>query len=174
MEAESIRFKERRSGYKIRRRLIDPNFGRKIYGNTNNMVKDEYRLAGTRIRHPLIFHEAIDDIASGHAAVKELLYFDKAEPITADNHPKLYVYNTCKETINSFLHYMYKQKRGEDPSMHLEGKPAEEYKHFMDVVRYYAVQRFKWVNTREEIILPYEERRGVVARGKGTKSAKYS
>ncbi|RMF29027.1 MAG: hypothetical protein D6752_06660 [Candidatus Nitrosothermus koennekii] len=153
--AEEIKRKESEYDIKIIKRYIDPNFGRKIYGNTGKTVKDEYR------RHGLIFHDSIDDLAAGHAAVREYLHFDRSKPISFENHPKVYFFKTLKEPIYQMMHYMYKDDRNKTGTRE---QVQEQNKHFPDCVRYLLVQRPKYRKPDYDIIKNYEERLAITGK----------
>lgn len=83
--ARRIKKTEEARGYKMRKRLIDPNFGlRPAKPGANWSVKDELTKHGTS------FYPANDDIDLRHHLVRDLLHYNKAIPITAINRPKLY------------------------------------------------------------------------------------
>ena len=127
--------KERQYG-RATRRLIDPRFGAKRYGNTGRTCKQEFEIEARLQRCPMRF--ALGDtglVETGHMKVRSLLEYDKEKPIDTRNHPKLYVFDDLKNMVFSFRHYLYEEwglkKEGKAP----KGKPQEKYKHFMDIVR---------------------------------------
>lgn len=127
--------KERQYG-RATRRLIDPNFGLKRYGNSGRTVKEEYEIESRLQGYPMRFAPANDDIPAGHKKVREWLNYDEAKPIDERNHPKLYFFDDLQNTIHGMTHYMYEDwKAGKDTKSQKE-RPQEKYKHFPDAVRY--------------------------------------
>lgn len=106
--ARRILLEEAQAGYKMRRRLIDPNFGRTPNLVTGRSVIDELR----RPPYPLHFGEADDDKEAGILKVRELLHWDHTKAITPLNTPKLFFHPRCVKTIHSIRHYQFDEWRG--------------------------------------------------------------
>ena len=127
--------KERQYG-KATRRLIDPNFGLKRYGNSGRTVQQEYEIESRLQRYPMRFTPANDDIPAGHKKVRSLLYYDNKKPIDEKNHPKAYFFDDLQNTIYGITHYMYEEWRvGKDTRSQKE-KPQDKWKHAPDCCRY--------------------------------------
>lgn len=125
-----IKATERYFGWKIIRRLIDPNFGRKPLLSTGLSVIEE--LAKMKVT----FSEANDNTEAGRLKVKEYLHYDNSRPLDINNKPKLFfVRDKVPVTIRSMMNYQYDEWRSEG-----ERDPKETEKpkdtHGADTVRY--------------------------------------
>lgn len=136
--AKKIKEVETTRGYKMKKRLIDPNFGRKpARPGTNTTVINELA------RHGAYFFEADDNKELGHHLVRDLLHFDRNKPLTAVNKPKIYLNKeNCPRTIRSLRNYQYDEWHGSTKN-DKDPKEAEKQKdtHGADVVRYLAISR---------------------------------
>lgn len=101
--AKKIKDFEKARGYKMRKRLIDPNFGLKpSKPGCNTCVKDELA------RHGAGFYPANDDIELGHMVVRDYLHWNKRKPMTAVNKPKVFFNRErCPVTIRSMRNLQY-------------------------------------------------------------------
>lgn len=101
--AKRIKATEEARGYKMRKRLIDPNFGLKpAKPGANWSVKDELT------NHGAGFYPANDDIDLRHHIVRDLLHYDKSKELTATNCPKLFFSRErCPMTIRSMRNLQY-------------------------------------------------------------------
>src|SRR3990167_1910053 len=99
---------EQKAGYKMRRRLIDPNFGRTPNLVTGRSVIDELR----RPPYPLYFGESDDDKEAGILKVRDLLHWNAAKPISPLNTPRLFFHPRCEKTIHSIRNYQFEDWRG--------------------------------------------------------------
>jgi hypothetical protein len=129
---------EKKRGYNMKRRLIDPNFGRKPakVGTNLNVMKE---LA----RNGCGFFEANDNIELGHMMVRDYLHFDRAKPVSAINKPKLYFSRErVPQTIRSMRNLQYEEWQGKTAE---EKDPKEVEKdkenHGADCVRYLLIGR---------------------------------
>lgn len=136
--ASKIRMIEKERGYKMKRRLIDPNFGRRPSGvGHSRSVMDELS------RHGAHFYEADDNRELGHMMVRDLLHYDRKKPVTAINKPKLFFSpDRTPRTVHSMRNYQYDEwigkTRGEkDP----KEKSKDKDTHGADCVRYLCVSR---------------------------------
>lgn len=136
--AAKILSHEKSHGYKMRRRLIDPNFGRKpAAAGSNYSVIQELAKAGAR------FAEPCDDVELGHMVVREYLNYDRTKPVTAVNSPKLFFSRErVPVTIRSVRNLQYDEWQGKTK----EDKNAKEVEkekdnHGADVVRYLLIDR---------------------------------
>lgn len=120
--------------------IIDPNFGRKPNSVTGLMIYEEYEKEFREQKRPRAFvTDPVDDLATGHKAVKELL-----KP-TSDGDRLLLISKECPNVDWSFRHYAYddwkgKQAEGRDLSIRVK----EEGKDFVDLIRYSAVVPYNW------------------------------
>lgn len=104
---------EIRTGYRMRRRLIDPNFGRKPLITTGRNMIEELARAGCPG-----WAEADDPVDEGHLKVKDYLHYDFTQPISLTNKPKLYFHkDRAPITVRQMRSYQYAE---------WVGKTAEE------------------------------------------------
>jgi len=132
---------EKARGYNMKRRLIDPNFGRKPakVGTNLNVMKE---LA----RNGCGFYEANDNIELGHMMVRDYLHFDRKKPVSIINKPKLYFSrDRTPQTIRSMRNLQYEEWAGKTAE---EKDPKEVEKdkenHGADCVRYLLIGRPKY------------------------------
>ena len=133
----------------MRRRLIDPNFGRRpSKPGGNRTVMQELASNGAR------FYESNDNIELGHMTVRDWLHWDSTKPVTAVNKPKLFFSKTrVPGTIRSMRNYQYGEWQG--ATKH-ERDPKERFKdkdtHGADCIRYLVMSRpfFKNLNPMRE------------------------
>jgi len=113
-------------------RILDPN-----KGNTPSAVSG-LKLCDEFAKHAVYFTTNVnDDIALGHLAVSERLMYDKTKPLKSPNCPKLFVLDNCKELVKYFQFYVWDDWKGKSKdSRSLKEKPKENFKDFMDCVRY--------------------------------------
>ena len=131
--AARVRKLEKTEGYNIRKRIIDPNFGRKPLITTGrNMIEELHREGCSG------WMEADDAKDEGHLKVKEYLHFKRNLPISEINKPKLFFHKQrTTRTIHSIRNYQYEEWIGKiagerDP----KEKPKDKDTHGADVIRY--------------------------------------
>lgn len=138
--AQTIMSIEKKRGYNMKRRLIDPNFGRKPSRvGTNKTVIQELS------SHSCRFYEANDNIELGHMIVRDYLHFDHAKPVTAVNKPKLFFSKErCPKTIRSMRNLQYEDWTGKNAN---DKDPKEREKdkenHGADCIRYLCISKPK-------------------------------
>lgn len=125
--ARIIREKESRDTINLR--LIDPYYANKRYANSGKTVKQEFSDLG---------FDFIDGDTSGldlgHKRVREFLKYQKAYPVSATNHPRLHIFERCRNHWRSMLRYKRKLlKSGEVKDKIILD---ETYKHFCDNLRH--------------------------------------
>lgn len=143
--AKKILAVEKERGYRMRKRMIDPNFGRKPAAAGSN-----FSVIQEMSRHGVRFYEPCDDVELGHMVVRNYLRFKKDQPITAVNKPKLYFSrNGCPRTIRSMRNLQYEEWRGVTKE-HKNPKEVEKEKdnHGADTVRYLCIERPKFEGFR--------------------------
>ena len=133
-----ILLREAAAGYRMAKRLVDPNFGRKPsqVGGGRSVI-EELALKP----HPLYFGEANDDKEAGRMRVKALLHYDHAKPLSVTNSPKLYFHkDRCPVTIRSVRDHQYDEWKGASKD-DKDPKEVEKQKdtHGADCVRYLAI-----------------------------------
>lgn len=139
--AKTILKIEKENNYNIKRRIIDPNFGRKpAAAGSNRSVIQELAKSGVG------FGEAQDDIELGHMIVRDYLHYNVTKEITAVNKPKLFFSSlNCPRTIKSLRNLQYQEWLGKTKG---ERNPKEAEKdkdnHGADCVRYLCIGRPKY------------------------------
>ena len=128
-----IKIVEEKNGYRMRRRLIDPNFGRKPLITTGRNFIQEMAFCGLGG-----WQEANDSKDEGRLKVKEYLFFHNKLPISHTNKPKLFFHRfRTPLTIHSIANHQYEEWIGKLAS---ERDPKEKSKdqdtHGADDVRY--------------------------------------
>lgn len=146
---------EKARNYQMKRRLIDPNFGRKpsSVGTNVNVMRELGRFGCP-------FYEANDDVELGHMIVRDYLHYDLRKPISAINRPKLYFHKeNCPQTIKSMRNLQYEEWSGKvagdrDP----KEREKDKENHGADCVRYLCIGKPKGsltVHDRELTSAPY-------------------
>ena len=144
--AKKILAVEKQRGYRMRKRLIDPNFGRKpAAAGSNFSVIQEMK------RHGVSFYEPCDDVELGHMIVRDYLRYDREKQITAVNKPKIYFSrHGVPKTIRSIRNLQYEEWKG---TTREERDPKEVEKekdnHGADTVRYLCIERPRFEGIRQ-------------------------
>lgn len=131
-----IRDTEEGAGENIIRRLIDPNFGQKIYGNSKMTVRQEFQLAGEQLEYDLRFQLANDNIEAGHLRVKDYLRYNPNLPISLTNKPKFFMFTDMREPWHDMQRYVYDEWKSNAMEKTPQEKPKNLFKDVPDLVRY--------------------------------------
>jgi len=128
--AATIKATEKYFEWNVRKRLIDPNFGRKPLISTGLSVIEELR------KYRVHFTEANDSKEAGRLRVKDMLHYRKDKPVGLGNKPKLFfLRGMCPQTVRSVMNLQYDEWKGAD-----DRDPKEDTKqkdtHGADCVRY--------------------------------------
>ena len=128
-----VRSVEKQYGYRVRKRVIDPNFGRKPVITTGRTVIQELAYCGCPG-----WYEADDAVEEGHMKVRWYLHFQKKLPLGLTNKPKLFFHkDNVPITIKSVKHLQFEEWSGKTKS---EKDPKETEKelgtHGADTIRY--------------------------------------
>ena len=132
--ARRIRSVEQLRGYHMKKRIIDPNFGRKpsLVGSNLTVIQE-------LSHHGASFFEANDNIELGHMIVRDYLHYDRSQPISHTNKPRLFFSRErCPETIRSMRNIQYDDwvnKGDKDP----KEKEKDKQTHGAACVRYLLV-----------------------------------
>ena len=129
---------EKARGYNVRKRLIDPNFGRKP-----SRVGTNYTVINEMSRNGCPFYEAQDNIELGHMMVRDYLHWDRKKPLSATNKPKIYFHRQrAVKTIASMRNLQYEEWMGKTAG-EKDAKEVEKDKenHGADDVRYLCISR---------------------------------
>lgn len=126
---------------RIQIRVLDPNFGPKIYGNSGMTVRDEIEKAAREMSYPIRFTFGNDNKELGRKAFADLLRFDSSKPISFINHPRFRAANDLKEFIYQVEHYVWDDYKtdGRDP----KEKPKDVNTHFPDLCHYLSLSKFE-------------------------------
>ena len=139
---------EVKTGYNLRRRLIDPNFGRKPLITTGRNMIEELAREGCPG-----WKEADDPIEEGHLKVKDYLHYDFTQPFSHTNKPKLYFHrDRVPMTIKSMRNYQYSEwvgKTAEDRDP--KEAPKEKDTHGADCIRYLCMSNPTYNNPRDNV-----------------------
>ena len=144
--------KEIKMGYRMKKRLIDPNFGRKPLITTGRNMIEELAKCGLGG-----WQEADDPKEEGHLKVKDYLHYDKSEAMSLTNKPKLYFHKErVPLTIRSMRNYQYSEWLGQtaeerDP----KEAPKDKDTHGADCIRYLCMSNPRYsMNRNEDYELP--------------------
>ena len=147
--AQRIKKLEKTEGYNVRRRIIDPNFGRKpLIISGRNMIEELHHEGCSG------WMEADDAKDEGHLKVKDYLRFNRNQAISEINKPKLFFHKErVPKTIHSVRNYQYEEWIGKiagerDP----KEKPKDKETHGADVVRYLCMTnpRYEFLRYRND------------------------
>jgi phage terminase large subunit-like protein len=121
-------------------RLIDPNFGPKIQGNTRMTVRETFEREATEQNYPMRFAFGDDHKPLGRKAVSEMLHYDRTQPISIINRPDLMIANDLTQCIYQVEHYVWDDYKfaERDP----KEKPKDLASDFPDLLQYLVL--FKW------------------------------
>ena len=143
--AERIKAIEKERKYNVRRRLIDPNFGRKPYkvGSNITVIKE---LA----KYGVGFYEANDDVELGHMIVRDYLHYNKNKEVSVTNEPQIFFSrDRVPKTIKSVRNLQYEEWEGKRAG---ERDPKEVEKdkenHGADCIRYLCISKPRYSAAR--------------------------
>jgi len=144
--AKRIKVIESLNGYKMKMRLIDPNFGRKPLITTGRNMIEELHRAGCGG-----WIEADDAKDEGRLRVKSYLHYDYKKPISHTNKPKLFFHKLrVPATIRSMRNYQYEEWEGKIAG---ERDPKERVKdkddHGADCIRYTCMTNPRYYGSYE-------------------------
>ncbi len=121
-------FREKEGAHRIDTRILDRHFGnaRRTLGGLT--LRQEFG----EPPHNLEFRDSYTmdpqtEVEQGILRVKDYLKYDKSKPMDGLNRPKIVIHPRCTNLIAAF------ERWGRNPRT---GKPNEEFKDFMDLVRY--------------------------------------
>lgn len=119
-------FRDKEQGLNVYKRIIDRHFAEvsHLTGMVRNNLRDEFRNVGMDL-YPS--YQASEEIETGIGKVREYLRYNPDRPLDVTNKPKLFINPGCANTIKSFLRWARNPENG---------KVQEQYKDFMDCVRY--------------------------------------
>ena len=131
--ADFIKKHENKMNYKMRKRLIDPNFGRKPLITTGRNMIQELHFSGCSG-----WTEADDPKDEGRLKVKEYLHWDRTKELSLTNRPRLYFHKLgVPKTIHSIRNHQYEDWEGRtDEEKDPKEKSRDKDTHGADDVRY--------------------------------------
>lgn len=136
--ARTILAIEKERGYRMRKRVIDPNFGLKpAKPGCNWSVKDELT------KHGCSFYPGNDELELGHMIVRDYLHYDRKREMTATNKPKVFFSKErCPITIRSIRNLQYDEwAPATRNKKNLKEETQEKDSHGADCVRYLLVNK---------------------------------
>ena len=142
-----IKVHEKKLGYRMRRRLIDPNFGRTNLITTGRNMIEELAKQGCPG-----WAEGDDPKDEGHLKVKDYLHYDRRKAISEINKPKLFFHKLrVPKTILSMRNYQYEEWIGKiagerDP----KEKPKDKNTHGADCIRYLCMSNPRFSRVQEK------------------------
>ena len=138
-------------GKRVHRRIIDPNFGNKTVqlaerqgGQSSTTPKKNLARLGFK------FKDGIDAIEAGHLAVREWLYYERAENGEVVVQPKLFFCDNCPNSIMGMLRYSRKEVTTPSGDEKDRVGPQEKWKDFPDDVRYFCMSNPKYIEPYKE------------------------
>lgn len=132
---------EKERGYRVVKRIIDPNFGRKP-----SKVGTNYTVINELAKHGCPFYEGQDNIDLGHMVVRDYLHYNRRKPLGAMNTPKIFFSKErTPKTIASMRNLQYEEWMGKTAG-EKDAKEVEKDKenHGADCVRYLCISRPKF------------------------------
>lgn len=128
-------FRNREQGANIDFRCLDPRFGRaahRLKGEVHTSIQEDFEQAG------MLFDCRIDGCEreeTGIEKIRQLLYWDKSQPLSPTNRPRLRVKRRCINVINALMHSTFVPPGARTPDS-LPEKLAEKFKDSRDCLRY--------------------------------------
>jgi len=145
-----IRDVETENREKIEYRIMDPNMGPKIQGNTKTTVRDDFEKESKNIGFPMRFTMGDDSSESlGRKKVEELLIYNTKELISIINRPNFYVCSDMVKCIYQVEHYVWPDLDDDKPDPTVE-KPVKKNDDHPDLIRYLSM--FNWPDKPPGII----------------------
>lgn len=133
-------FKDKEHGLTVYRRIIDRHFADVRSAVNKRTLREELRDdVGLDFTAS---YQATEEVETGILKVREYLKYNPDRPIDVFNKPKLFINPHCQNTIKAFLRW------SRDPKT---GKPQDDYKDFMDAVRYLVMD-----SPEIDVPVPYE------------------
>lgn len=127
-------------------RVLDPNKGRTPAASTGLRLIDEFANYGVYFTA-----NVNDDVSAGHMAVAQRLHYDKSNPLSATNQPKLFFYEPqTKECVRQLMAYVWDDWRGVSKGSRADKEaPKDVNKDMPDCVRYLVMSNPQWFQDDE-------------------------
>jgi hypothetical protein len=123
-------FTSKESGWSMRKRIIDRHFADVRSLQTKNTLRQDLAHVGLNYEASYNAQQEQEEVQTGILKVRSYLKYDPSKTIDSLNRPRLVISPTCKNTIKGFQRWSF------DTS---NGKPKDEFKDFMDCVRYFVM-----------------------------------
>jgi len=111
-------------GWLVKRRIIDRHFAEERSLQTKHTLREDFARVGLRFDQS---YTAQEEVETGILGVRSFLKCNFNKPIDTVNRPRYIVSPDCKNTIKGFQRWAFDPKTG---------KLQDDYKDFMDCVRY--------------------------------------
>lgn len=114
-------------------RAMDPRFGRTSTAGSEDAItiQEEMEDRGIYFECPAVRGGAEE---AGYSAIRTLLSYDRAQPVTEMNRAALFVHRSCRNLIGAFENLTYRDFT--DSQKGVNEKVYEEYKDPIDALRY--------------------------------------
>lgn len=119
--------KAKELGWNVKKRIIDHHFADVRSLQTKRTLREDFSAIGINFEPS---YSASEEVETGILKVRSYLKYNPLKQIDSLNRPRYIVSNTCQNTIKAFQRWSFDLKKGE---------PKEQYKDFMDCVRYALV-----------------------------------
>lgn len=126
----AVIFRDKEQGINVSRRIIDRHFADVRSAVNKRTLREELRDDVGLDFAPS--YQSSEEVETGILKVRDYLRYNPDRPIDVMNKPKLFINPHCMNTIRSFQ----KWARSPKPDTHGFNRPLDDYKDFMDCVRY--------------------------------------
>ena len=117
-------FRHKEQGWNIKRRIIDRHFAEVRSLQTKHTLREDFEKIGFKFEPS---YQAAEEVDTGILKVRSYLNYNSKKPIDSVNRPRYIVGPNCLNTIKGFQRWSFDIRTG---------KPKDEYKDFVDCVRY--------------------------------------
>jgi len=123
-------FRLKEQGWNVHKRIIDRHFADVRSLQTKNTLRQDLAAIGMNYEASYNAQSGEPEVETGILKVKSYLNYNKLKPLDSINRPRLVISPVCKNTIKGFQRWSFDMKAG---------KPKDEFKDFMDCVRYFVM-----------------------------------
>ena len=121
-------FRDKEQGMSVHKRIIDRHFADVRSASNKRTLREELSDIGLEFEPS---YQCAEEVETGIITVRDYLKYNPDRPLDVLNKPKLFINPHCQNTIKAFLRW------SRDPKT---AKPQDQYKDFMDVVRYLIME----------------------------------
>lgn len=145
---------EKNMGWRVRKRLIDPNFGNKPKSVGSRIrVIDQFKAAG--LNNLML---ANDEQEGGKFKIRTALRYDKNQPIGLRNRPKLYFFkDAARESYKSLANLQYEEwNKKTQENKEMNEKMQEKNKHIYATLVYFynSNPRYEQIRVTDDLDKP--------------------